>query len=214
MILRGGCLAGLAFLLSVQPAMADNPRKVAIGSGSPKGALLFKVPQSAIGHQLLFTRDGDGRSPPRAYWVGIEARPASEGERFIVTTLPAGRYRLEAVYQQGKWVACLQATTLTVSVEPGKIAYLGTLDTRATLASIQRNAGASNQGSARTFQWHFYRTNVAAPRVADRDTDGLARAASFVRQQMPRSSATATLADLQWGPYVTLKPSGRADRCN
>ena len=204
---------GFALLLCAQPAMADNPRKVAIGPGSSKGALLFAVPPSSISYQLLFVRAERDGSSSREYWVGINAGPMNEGDRFIVTTLPPGQYLLEAVYQQGKWVACLQARTLTVSIEPGKILYLGTLDARPTLAGIQRDAQAGNQRKAHTFQWHFYRSNVAAPSLADRDPDGLARAESFVRQHMPRSSAPATLAELQWRPYSSARPSGRAGRC-
>lgn len=213
-MLGGKYLATLAMLLSTQPAIADNPRKIAISPGSSKGALLFKVPPSPITYQLLFTRNDKNGRPSEVYWIGIKGRPSDEGDRFIVETLPPGQYQLEAVYQQSKWAACLEAATVTVSIEPGKIAYLGTLDALPTLAGIQRNARATNQLSAQTFQWHLFRTGVVAPRVSDRDPDSLVRAESFVREHIPRSLATVTLADFQWRPYVRSETSGRPDRCN
>ena len=206
-------LAALALFLCAQPAAADNPKKVAIGPGSPKGALLFRAPPFWIDQLLLFTRDGPDASSSREYYVAIKNRPTAKGESVLVTTLPPGRYRLEALYQQDKWVACLQANTLKVTIEPGKIAYLGIIDTRPTLASIQRNARASNDLRAYMGQWHFYRSNIDVPLVVGRDPEGLAQAQSFVSQQMPKSSAIAELADLQWGAYESPEPSGRANRC-
>lgn len=206
-------LAALALFLCVQPAAADNPKKVAISPGSPKGALMFKAPPFWIDQLLLFIRDDPDTSSSREYWIAILNRPTAKGDSILVNTLPPGRYRLEAVYQQDKWVACLQANTLKVTIEPGKIAYLGTLETRPTLASIQRNATASKELRAYMGQWHFYRTNIDVPLVLGRDTEDLAQAEIFVRQQMPKSSALPELADIQWAPYESSKPSGRANRC-
>ena len=152
-------LAALALFLCAQPAAAVNPKKVAIGPGSPKGALLFRAPPFWIDQLLLFTRDGPDASSSREYYVANKNRPTAKGESVLVTTLPPGRYRLEALYQQDKWVACLQANTLKVTIEPGKIAYLGIIDTRPTLASIQRNARASND-LRHPFRSHGGRTGL------------------------------------------------------
>jgi hypothetical protein len=211
--MRGSHLAALALLLCASPAVADNPKKVAIGPGSPKGALLFTVPPLAVDYQLLFTPTDKKASSSREYWVFVKAVPREKGERFIVTSLPPGEYLLEGLYQQRKWVACLQAKTMLISIEPGRIAYLGYLDARPTLASIQRNAEASKELVAHYGDWHFYRTDVAAPRVSGRDDGGLARAEAFVRKHMPRSSASPGLAGLRWLPYEIVGTTGGANRC-
>jgi hypothetical protein len=213
-VLHRQCLAAAAVLACAQPAAADKPQKVAIGPHSAKGALLFEVPPTPFPFLLLFTRtDGSGRLL-ESKWVGIEGKPADGGNRYIVETLPPGRYQLDSVHQQGKWVGCLEASTFKFSIEGGKIAYLGTFDARPTLASIQRNAHRKKELSAIRFEWHVYRTDIVTPTISGRDPESAARAASFGRQNMPKSSATATLADLQWGPYERSKPSGRPDRCN
>lgn len=204
--------AASAALLCAGPALAEDPGKVAIGAESPKGVLLFKIPPIPITHVLMFTREG--ASPTTAYWVRIKGRPIAEGDRFVVTTLPPGRYRLDAVYLQLKWVACLHAAVPTISIDPGEIAYLGSLDTRPTLASIQRSAQAHKHLTASTFEWHFYRIDVGIPRVADRDPEGLAQAESFVRRDMPRSSAAVALAELGPGRDAGSKQTALADRCN
>lgn len=209
----GKFLAALVLLLCPVLATADNPSKVAIGPGSPRGALLLKVLPLPIDYQLLLLRIDESGTLSRREWIYIKAMALEEGDRFIITTLPPGEYLLEGVSQQSQWVACLHSRTLRVSIDPGKIAYLGTVDVRPTLASIQRNADTPKERIAHYGKWHFYRTNVAAPRISDRDAGGVARAESFVREHMPRSSATATLADLQWRPYELVGRSGRANRC-
>lgn len=206
--MRAAYLAAL-LLLSAHAAAAEKPKKVAIGPGSPKGALLIKIPARTIDHQLLFIRDGS--STEHMFW--IRAAWKSQNDLFIVETLPPGRYQLEAVYQQGKWTGCLTTRTLKTTVEAGKIGYLGKLDARATLTGIARGAQANKHLTAGTFDWFFYRKDIAAPNLSDRGLDDLAGAKSFVRENMPDSTAEVTSAELQWGSYELSKPSGRANRC-
>jgi hypothetical protein len=201
-----------AVLLCARPALADDPGKVAIGPGSPKGALLLSIPPMPVTHLLYFTREGD--RPTKGYSVQIKGRPIAAGGRFIVVALPPGRYRLDSVYLQQKWVGCLHASVPTISIDPGRIAYLGSLDTRPTLASIQRSAQANRHLTASTFEWHFYRISAGAPRIGDRDPGGLAQAESFVRRNMPKSSAKVALADLGPGRDASSTQTTFADRCN
>jgi hypothetical protein len=203
--------AASAALLCPGPASADDPGKVAIGPESPKGALLFKIPPMPVPHILNLTREGT--SLTRSYWVRIKGRPISEGDRFILETLPPGRYGLDSVHLQVYWLGCLHATMPTFTVEPGKITYLGSLDTRPTLASIQRSAQAHRNLTASTGQWHRYRIEVGLPRLADRDPEGLARAESFVRRDMPKSTAAVALAELGPGQDVAAQ-SALAGECN
>lgn len=203
--------AALTAFIFAQPAAADDPRKVAIGPDSAKGALIFRIPPVSASHVLTFTREGS--SPTTSNWARIKGRPIAEGDRFIVETLPPGRYRIDSVQVQGHWLGCLHATMPTFTIEPGKIAYLGSLDTRPTLAAIQRSAQAHKDLTASVGQWHRYRITDGIPRLADRDPAGLARAESFVRTDMPKSSATVMLAQL--GPGQDAAPqSALAGECN
>ena len=204
--------AALAALLCAQPAAADDPRKVAIGPDTPKGALLFKIPEAPIHHVLMLSREGD--KPTKSYWVPIKATRIGAGERFIVTALPPGRYRLDSVHLQRFWLGCLHAAVPTFSIEPGKIAYLGSLDTRPTVASIQRSAQAHKNLTASIGQWYRYRIDTGIPRIADRDPEGLARAQSFVRREMPRSSAAVALAELGPGRDSSATQTALALMCN
>jgi hypothetical protein len=207
-------LAGLALLLCAGPATgSDNPRKVAIAPGSPKGALLLKVPPLPIDYAFLLVRLDERGVPSRSDWIFIKPVPLEAGDRFIVATFPPGEYLLEGVAQQSRWVGCLHARTLKVSIEPGKIAYLGAVDARPTLASIQRNADRPKEQVAHSGQWHIFRDEIAAPIVTERDDAGLARAASFVRARMPKSSVAATLAAVKWLPYHLLGRRTQINRC-
>lgn len=201
-----------AALLCAGPALADDPGKVAIGPDSPKGALLFKVPAVPIDHVLMLSREGD--SATKAYWIRIKPMRSGEGDRFIVTTLPPGRYRLDSVHMQRFWLGCLHASVPTFSIEPGRIAYLGSLDTRPTLAAIQRSAQAHRNLTASIGQWYRYRIDTGIPRIADRDPEGLARAESFVRREMPKSPAAVALAELGPGQDSGAAQTALAFRCN
>lgn len=208
---RIGLAAALSAFLAAQPAAADDPRKVAVGPGSPKGALLFKVPPAPAHHVLMFTRIG--ASATNAHWVSVKARPVAEGDRFIVAALPPGRYRLDSVHMQRWWLGCLHAAMPTFTVEPGRIAYLGSLDTRPTLVAISLSAQAHKNLTASLGQWYRYRIETGIPRLANRDPEGLAQAESFARREMPRSSGPVELAEL--GPGEDVGPqTSRAAMCN
>jgi hypothetical protein len=146
--------------------------------------------------------------------VLIKGRPVAEGDRFIVTALPPGRYRLDSVHLQRWWLGCLHAAVPTFTIEPGKIAYLGSLDTRLTLASISRSAQAHKNLTASLGQWYRYRIEAGIPRLADRDPEALARAESFARREMPRSSGPVALAELGPGQDSGSTQSQLAARCN
>lgn len=165
-----------------------------------------------VTHVLMLTREG--ASPTSAHWVAIKGRPVAEGDRFIVTVLPPGRYRLDSVHLQSAWLGCLHAAMPTFSVEPGRIAYLGSIDTRPTLASIQRSAKANRDLTASTGQWYRYRIDAGVPRLADRGPEGLARAESFARRKMPKSSAPVALAELGPGRDSGSTQSALGFRCN
>lgn len=202
--------AAAALLMAAQPAIADKPRKVAIAADSRTGALLFKLRAQPVGHQLVFARNGKSSFWSVGHRIFIEA---GGSDRFIVEALPPGEYRLNAVHQQQAWAACLEARTLTVTVKAGEIAYVGMLDTDPTLASIQRNARLNKDLTARTHQLHLYRAGVAPPLVSGRDAGGLAEAASFARQEMPKSAAPVRLADLRWGPFDSSTTHKKLDAC-
>ena len=170
------------------------------------------MPPAPVDHVLLFTRVGG--SPTNAHWVLIKARPIAQGDRFVVTALSPGRYRLDSVHLRRWWLGCLHAAVPTFSIEPGKIAYLGSLDTRPTLASISRSAQANKTLTASLGQWYRYRIEAGAPRLTDRGPEGLAQAQGFARIEMPRSSAPVALAELGPGQDSDSAQSQLAARCN
>ena len=211
---KAALLRALALLLCAGPATAaDNPRKVAITPASPKGALLLKVPPVPIDYVFLLVRLDAAGKPSREDWLFVKPVTLETGDRFIVGTFPPGEYLLEGIAQQSRWVGCLHARTLEISVQPGKISYLGAVDVRPTLASIQRSADRPKEQVAHYGQWHIFRDEIAAPIVTERDAGGLARAQSFVRQHMPKSSAAATLAVVRWLPYQLIGRRTRINRC-
>ena len=205
-------MAAACSLLAAQPAAADKPRNVDITPSSSRGALLFKVRPQPVGHMLVFTRNQRSSFLSVGHRIWIKGT-GPEKERFIVEILPPGEYRLNAVHQQQAWAACLEARTLTVTIKAGEIAYLGSLDAGPTLATIQHNARLNKQMSASAHELHLYRSNVVPPQIAERDAAAVAQAQTFVRQEMPKSSAPVNLAHLEWGPFESSATHQKLNAC-
>jgi hypothetical protein len=139
-------IVAAAGLLTTGPAAAESrPERVRLTAESSKGAVLIRVPVQSFEYSLQFSRNGSSGFLSRVYQMNVRAGPA--GYRYIARTLAPGRYRLDTVWQQGRWSACLEQGTIEFQVIAGRIAYVGTLQVEPILASVQRQAVARGRTS-------------------------------------------------------------------
>jgi hypothetical protein len=198
-----------ALLFSASAGVAEKPRNVAITSDSKKGALLFRVETRQTPYTLVFTKDGKSNWLSSGYRIEVKGSFDKPAERYLVQTFEPGEYRLNAIHQQQNWGACLEDRTISIRITPGRIHYLGHFEAGTTLASIQRNAIRGKQMSARTHQMNMYFENVDPPILSGREAADRAAAETFVRSEMPKSSASVELANIAWVNFAT--PAGHSN---
>ncbi|MFC3556446.1 hypothetical protein ACFOKI_03400 [Sphingomonas qilianensis] len=121
----------------------------------------------------------------------------------MARTLARGRYRLDNVWQQGAWTACLEQGTCGLSVAPGKIAYLGTFEVDGVLRVIQSQAIVRDRTVMRSTDYTQGQVKVADDMVTGRDLAGMKDARRFAQESMGGGGAFVTLADVSGVSFST-----------
>lgn len=208
-----GTVAAVVLVSNPQSALAQkSPEKIKLTSASKEGAVLVRVPVQPFGYALQFSKNGNSGFLSRVYVMKVD-EGAVPGFRYIARTLAPGRYRLDQVWQQGHWSACLEQGTFEFDVKPGQIAYLGTLHTDRVLRAIQQQAveaGQTMQTGTAYFQSH---SRTAPPVIDGRDHAGLAEAVSFAQSRMNGSGPIVRLAEMQDTGFATSAASRAIKVC-
>ncbi|HEX8239286.1 MAG TPA: hypothetical protein VF574_06045 [Allosphingosinicella sp.] len=198
----------LAALTLAAPAFAEsNPAKVRLTAQSGNGAILIRVPVQPFGYGLLFSKDGKSGFLSRVYVMQV--KKGAPGEAWISRTLAPGRYRLDSMWQQKRWSVCLENGTFEVEVRPGRIAYVGRLDTDALLADLQRQAVAAGREVVVGTAYYLSHNKTSVPPLGGRDEAGLREARAFANEAMNASGPLVDLGDVRNVSFATSK-SGKA----
>lgn len=206
--MRTASALALAALTLASPVLAEsNPAKVRLTEQSGKGAILIRVPVQPFSYGLMFSKDGKSGFLSRVYMMQVKA--GAPGDSWIARTLSPGRYRLDSMWQQGHWSACLESGTFEVEVKPGRIAYVGRLDTDALLINLQRQAVAAGKTVQVGTSYYLSHNKTAVPPLGDRDEAGARAARSFADQEMSGSGRLVDLGAVREVAFGTSK-SGKA----
>ncbi|HEX9963870.1 MAG TPA: hypothetical protein VGB04_02690 [Allosphingosinicella sp.] len=204
----------LALILTVTaltlpaPALADSdPAKIRLTPQSRQGVVLIRVPAQPFGYGLMFSKDGKSGFLSRVYMMGVKKGPA--GDTWIAETWSPGRYRLDSMWQQKRWSACLESGTFEVEVKPGRIAYVGRLDTDALLADLQRQAVVAGRTVQAGTSYYLSHNKTSVPPLGGRDEAGLREARAFADEAMSGSGGLVDLGSVTETSFATSK-SGKA----
>jgi hypothetical protein len=201
--MRIASLLAFAALILAAPALAEsNPAKVRLTERSAKGAVLIRVPVQPFTYALQFSKDGKSGFLSRVYLMKVKPA-AAPGFAWIARTLSPGRYRLDSMWQQGRWSACLERGTFEVEVKPGRIHYVGTLDTDTVLRSLQDQAAAAGETSQAGTAYYQSHGKTEIPPLGDRDEAALAAARAFAEQSMNGSARLVELAPVRQTTFGT-----------
>lgn len=202
--------AVLAAALVALPAAAlaeSNPAKVRLTAESDKGAILIRVPVQPFGYGLMFSKDGKSGFLSRVYIMQV--KKGAQGDAWIARTLAPGRYRLDSLWQQKRWSACLENGTFEVEVKPGRIAYVGRLDTDAILADLQRQAVAAGRTVQTGTSYYLSHNKTVVPPLGGRDETGTNAARALADEGMNGSGRLVDLGSVREVSFATSK-SGKA----
>ncbi len=200
----------LALLTSTvaAPALADsNPAKIRLTPQSRQGVVLIRVPAQPFGYGLMFSKDGKSGFLSRVYMMGVKKGAA--GDTWIAETWSPGRYRLDSMWQQNSWSVCLESGTFEVEVKPGRIAYVGRLDTDALLADLQRQAVSAGRSVQTGTSYYLSHNKTVVPPLGGRDEAGLREARAFADREMNGSGRLVDLGAVKEVSFATSK-SGKA----
>ncbi len=199
-----GFPVALMLALAVAPSSAlaqKSPEKIKLTAQSKDGAVLIRVPVQPFEYSLQFSRNGRSGFLSRVYQMNVRAGPP--GYRYIARTLAPGRYRLDTVWQQGRWSACLEQGTIEFPVIAGQIAYLGTLQAEPILASIQRQAVERGRTAVAAGDIVMSRADDTSPMVDGRDDMAVDEARRFADAAMNGSGNLLRLAELNETAFST-----------
>jgi hypothetical protein len=209
--MRKIAVLALAAVTLAAPAFAQSkPAKVRLTEKSGKGAALIRVPDWGVPYALQFSKNGSSGFLSRVYIIKV--KPRSPGSLiWISKSLSPGRYRLDSLWQQGRWSACLERGTIEFDVKPGRIAYVGTVDTHAVHRSLfeaAADAGRTTLGGPAT-SYYLSHGKAEVPPVGDRDEAGLGAARAFAGESMASSGRLVELATVRRTTFGTSK-AGKA----
>lgn len=194
-----------AALVPAAPAAAEsNPAKVRLTEQSGKGAVLIRVPDWGAPYALQFSKNGNSGFMSRVYIMKV--KPRSPGSyAWISRTLGPGRYRLDSMWQQGRWSACLERGTFEFEVKPGRIEYLGTLNTEEIHKSLYEAAAEAERTSLSKKGGNYFLSHGKAevPPLRDRDEAGIAAARGFAQENMNGSAGLVELAAVRQAIFGT-----------
>ncbi|QAY78489.1 hypothetical protein [Sphingosinicella sp. BN140058] len=202
MVYSKGLRLALVLAVAVVPtsSMAQkSPEKIKLTAESKDGAVLIRVPLQPFDYALQLSKNGNSGFLSRVYMMKIGSSPV-RGYRYIARTLAPGRYRLDSMWQQGRWSVCLEKGTFEFTIAPGRIAFLGTLDAEQVLESLQAQAqfkGEETQAGGSYFQSHDATPAPVVQGRADEDLDAARQA------NMNRSGALVELAELDDAAFGT-----------
>jgi len=195
-------LAALAMLCIPATGSAQKrPEAIRLSPKSDQGAVLIRVPIQPFTYALQFSKNGKSGFLSRVYIMKIDA--AAPGYRYIARTLSPGRYRLDNVWQQGAWTACMEQGTFEFTIEPGKIAYLGTFEVDGVLREIQSQAVERGKTVVYGTDYMQGQAKISDEMVTGRDPADLAEARRFADSSMNGSGALVALADVGGTSFKT-----------
>jgi hypothetical protein len=194
--LIAAALAILAVGLALPAEAQKSPEKIRLAPNDKQGAVLVRVDKISADYMLRLQKSGSGGFGSRVYVIPVEG--GGQGEAFVARTLTPGRYRLDSLIQQRAFLIALSADTVEFEIAPGKIAYLGKLNSLELLIAMQRAAVAAGKTRAQIGGGGGFNSDegLAKPVFSGRDAAGLAEAETFAGRVMSARPEQVLLADL------------------
>jgi hypothetical protein len=194
-MIASSLLCTLAFGLPTHAAAQKTPEKIRLTAASKDGAVLMRVARIPADFQLFLQKSGSSGFGSRVYMMDV--KPGRSGETYIARTLPPGRYRIDSIWQQKRWGLLLSGDTVEFDIRPGRISYLGALNSSALLEAIQTGASAAGKTvSLAPGSGYSSREHGLVPTFGGRDTASFGEALAFSQTMMLASPDTVDLAPL------------------
>ena len=202
---RALALSLLLVTLSVAPAAARDPARIAITPESERAAIILKaellpIPPTyrtsyRIGLQRYEPAEQRLMGGPYGGNYVFAARRNSFVDGYMVLEVEPGTYAFRDLSRQDYWALCFNDNSLQFTVRPGEIVYLGEIDARSHVAELERMAVMTGRTMVRSGNVAHFFDGVSPPAFKPVDEAGLAAVTAMVTARMPRTTVAPRAAE-------------------
>lgn len=164
---------------------------------SKEAVLIMRADRQPFDYALTFSREGKSGFGSRVFVLGTSPYDPAP---YTARTLGPGSYQLTSIVQQKAWATCFGSGSVAFTVEPGKVYYLGTLNSMALLADLQQSAIARGKTSLGSGSLAVGWKPKVRPELVPADAAELEVVRAFVSAAMP--ATTAPVVALQARPIT------------
>jgi hypothetical protein len=166
--------------------VAAKVKDKAITATSPESLVIMHSGSASTGYDLRFSQEGQGGFGRKIY--SLEKKYADRSP-YTTRAFKPGTYVLNSIVQQGAWSTCFTRGTFAFTIQPGRIYYIGEVNSAPLLIDLQRSAIARGRtrlsSGALAIGWE----PEVQPSFSPVTSADLADVQRFVASTMPRSTA-------------------------
>jgi hypothetical protein len=163
-----------------QQALA-KPNFAKFDARPSNGGVLFLTPLLPQQYSIWISQVAADGKPAKTQRLSVSpgrvVMDPATGSALILVSLPPGQHLIRLILVQEHWGACLAQNTVSFSVQPGSIAYLGRFQPERTIKSLEGEIVRTGKTSAIRTQLRMFRNNLVAPAYS---LDGAPKAADLL----------------------------------
>ncbi len=182
----GRFLALLAAAACVSAPAGAKIKDWKITPASKESVVLMRAERQPYPYSVWLSREGSGGFGRRIYALDVKPH---EFVAYTARTLAPGNYQMNSIVQQGAWSTCFGNGSVAFTIEPGKVYYLGSLNTMPLLTELQQSAIARRKTAltrgALAIGWE---PSIKPEFTISGDAE-LTDVRQFVGQRMPQTTA-------------------------
>ena len=189
---------------------ATKVKDKAITAASPESLVVMHTGSSTTGYDLRFSAEGQGGFGRKIYSL---SKKYSDTSPYTTRTLKPGTYVLNSIVQQGAWSTCFTTGTFAFTIQPGRVYYIGEVNSGPLLLDLQRSAIARGRtrltSGALAIGWEpEIKPTFTVPTAED-----LANVRRFVATAMPRTTAPVEALAGRPADFVATKAERAIQVC-
>lgn len=189
-----GLALSAVFVLAGPSFAQKSPEKISLAPNDKDGVVLIKVDRDIARMDVWLQKADRSGFGSRVYTV--TGKETGDGEYFIARTLKPASYRIASLWQQKSFGIEVEHSSLQFDILPGRISYLGKLNSGELLSIMRdeaRAAGKTVGGGGRGF---LSESGAGKMVLTGRDETSVAEAAEFSKRVMGAAESQFSLAEL------------------
>lgn len=187
-------LLGAAFAAQTPLLAQKSAEKISLSAHAKHGIVLMKVDRDVARLDVWLQKADSSGFGSRVYTVtGDET---GTGEYYIARTLGPARYRIVSLWEQKAFGIEVEASTVEFDVRPGRVTYLGKLNSGELLALMRAEALAAGKTRGGGGSGFLSESGAGKVVLTGRDEITVAEAREFASRVMRAAPGQFDLAEL------------------